>query len=287
MTTTQILNEGQKMIYGRKRIMDTFYKTHPVGKDILEEDIQSISFSEDDVWLHVEEKLLRIPKSEVIKNFWEHRTRTPSYFDYRIWKSRPQKDGKYIGIPISKVDHDSVANQTLETNIDTLTDEDGVKRIYFVTPEKSSCTCGSFNQMKEHEKELTAEFKEYCPEIDFKPTCKHIKWYTTQINLFSYVQWVNKTYPTNHPRIVVYQYDYRRKKIMYKITNNRYDLNAKWIPKDSWKEKDVYDSSGMPTGNCWSVLKGALKHHPPYKLHPFSDALAHQMNRSSYPKSRY
>ena len=34
MTTTMIfLNEGQKMIYGRKRIMDTFYKVHPVGKE--------------------------------------------------------------------------------------------------------------------------------------------------------------------------------------------------------------------------------------------------------------
>ena len=39
MTTTMIfLNEGQKMIYGRKRIMDTFYKVHPVGKEVLEDD---------------------------------------------------------------------------------------------------------------------------------------------------------------------------------------------------------------------------------------------------------
>ena len=38
MTITQpLLNEGQKMIYGRKRILDTFYKTHPVGKDIMED----------------------------------------------------------------------------------------------------------------------------------------------------------------------------------------------------------------------------------------------------------
>ena len=57
MTITQpLLNEGQKMIYGRKRILDTFYKTHPVGKDIMEEDINGISFDDDYVLLHVENK---------------------------------------------------------------------------------------------------------------------------------------------------------------------------------------------------------------------------------------
>ena len=46
MTTTMIfiLNEGQKMIYGRKRIMDTFYKVHPVGKEVLEDEIGEITF---------------------------------------------------------------------------------------------------------------------------------------------------------------------------------------------------------------------------------------------------
>ena len=98
MTTTMIfLNEGQKMIYGRKRIMDTFYKVHPVGKEVLEDEIGEITFDDDHVLLNVEDKILCIKKSEVIKNFWEHRTRTPSYFDYRIWRSRPQEGGKYIG----------------------------------------------------------------------------------------------------------------------------------------------------------------------------------------------
>ena len=55
MTTTMIfLNEGQKMIYGRKRIMDTFYKTHPLGKDILEDEIGEITFDDDHVLLNVE-----------------------------------------------------------------------------------------------------------------------------------------------------------------------------------------------------------------------------------------
>ena len=63
----------------------------------MEDEIGEITFDDDYVLLHVENKNLRIKKSEVIKNFWEHRTRTPSYFDYRIWRSRPQEGGKYIG----------------------------------------------------------------------------------------------------------------------------------------------------------------------------------------------
>ena len=57
MTTTMIfLNEGQKMIYGRKRIMDTFYKVHPVGKEVLEDEIGEITFDDDHVLLNVEEQ---------------------------------------------------------------------------------------------------------------------------------------------------------------------------------------------------------------------------------------
>ena len=57
MTTTMIfLNEGQKMIYGRKRIMDTFYKTHPLGKDILEDEIGEITFDDDHVLLECREQ---------------------------------------------------------------------------------------------------------------------------------------------------------------------------------------------------------------------------------------
>ena len=148
------LNEGQKMIYGRKRIMDTFYKTHPVGKDVLEDEIGEITFDDDHVLLNVEDNLLRIKKSEVIKNFWEHRTRTPSYFDYKIWRSRPQEGGKYIGVPIAAIDHNAQVNRILGSDIKVSTDKDGTKRIYFITPVDKACTCGSFNQMKEHEKEL-------------------------------------------------------------------------------------------------------------------------------------
>ena len=140
MTTTMIfLNEGQKMIYGRKRIMDTFYKVHPVGKEVLEDEIGEITFDDDHVLLNVEDKILRIKKSEVIKNFWEHRTRTPSYFDYRIWRSRPQEGGKYIGVPVAKIDHNAQVNRILGSDIKVSIDKDGTKCIYFVTPINKSC----------------------------------------------------------------------------------------------------------------------------------------------------
>ena len=95
--------------------------------------------------------------------------------------------------------------------------------------------------MKEHQTELAAEFNKYCPEIEFNPVCKHIKWYENQLLLYTDIQLVNNRYPTSHPRVCVYQYDYGRRKILYKITDNRYSPNMEWTPKDTWQEKDVYD----------------------------------------------
>ena len=288
MTTTQILNEGQKMIYGRKRIMDTFYKTHPVGKDILEEDIQGITFDDDHVLLHVEGKDLRIHKSKVIRNFWEHRTRTPSYFDYRIWDQRPLEGGRPQDHPICAIDYESKANQIFHTNKKTKTDKDGTKRIYFVSPgvhKPKQCSCGSYHHMKENEDELAAEFKKYCPDIDFRPCCKHMKWYERFNALFMDQNVVKRNYNPN-PRACVFQYDHTRRKILYKITENWFKSSVGWKPAEGWKEKSVYDSSGMPTGNCWSVLEGALCQDPPYQLHAYAENVASMLSRSSYPKSR-
>ena len=65
MTTTMIfLNEGQKMIYGRKRIMDTFYKVHPVGKEVLEDEIGEITFDDDHVLLECRETKFYASKSQ-------------------------------------------------------------------------------------------------------------------------------------------------------------------------------------------------------------------------------
>jgi hypothetical protein len=138
--------------------------------------------------------------------------------------------------------------------------------------------------MKEHQTELAAEFNKYCPEIDFKPVCKHIKWYEKQLLLYTDIQLVNNRYPSNHPRVCVYQYDYRRRKILYKITDNRYSPNMEWTPQDTWQEKDVYDSSSMPTGNCWEVLEGALSQPVPYKIHHYSSSIEAIMNKTYYPK---
>ena len=65
MTTTMIfLNEGQKMIYGRKRIMDTFYKVHPVGKEVLEDEIGEITFDDDHVLLECRETDFYVSKNQ-------------------------------------------------------------------------------------------------------------------------------------------------------------------------------------------------------------------------------
>ena len=60
--------------------------------------------------------------------------------------------------------------------------------------------------------------------------------------------------------------------------------NMEWTPKDTWQEKDVYDPSNMPTGNCWKVLEGALSQPIPYKIHHYSASMEAIMNRTSYPK---
>ena len=143
--------------------MNTVYETQPVGNNIREDESGQITVDDEHVRLNVEDNILRIKKSEVIKNFWEHRTRTPSYFDYKIWRSRPQEGGKYIGVPIAAIDHNAQVNRILGSDIKVSTDKDGTKRIYFITPVNKSCTCGSFNQMKEHQTELAAEFNKYCP----------------------------------------------------------------------------------------------------------------------------
>ena len=81
-------------------------------------------------------------------------------------------------------------NQLLNTDIRTKTDKDGTKRIYLVTPgleEPKTCTCGSFNQMKENQLELSLEFKKYCPDIEFRPICKHIQWvHQIQLSIHGY-----------------------------------------------------------------------------------------------------
>ena len=91
----------------------------------------------------------------------------------------------------------------------------------------------------------------------------------------------------NNPRACTYFYDHSKRKILYKITENIYKSDVGWIPAEGWKEKAVCDPSGMPTGNCWSVLEGALCQEPPYSLHPYSKQVEYMVNRSSYPKSHY
>ena len=63
----------------------------------LETDIDSISLEDDKVVCHIGEKRVPLPRAEVLKNFWEHRTRTPSYFSHKIWMQFHLKGRKFEG----------------------------------------------------------------------------------------------------------------------------------------------------------------------------------------------
>ena len=96
------LNEGQKMIYGRRRIIDVLCQDRSELSLIEAKDIASISLQDDLVCCQVEDTNLFVKRADVIKNFWHHRTRTPSYFDYKIW-SQAMSRGPWQGIPVAVI----------------------------------------------------------------------------------------------------------------------------------------------------------------------------------------
>ena len=54
MTVIQALEtECQKMLYGRRRIVNTLYNLDPSSKDLLETDIDSITLEDDKVICHL------------------------------------------------------------------------------------------------------------------------------------------------------------------------------------------------------------------------------------------
>lgn len=80
----QELSAAQRLIYGRKRIVDALYQDQPDKFGSLQvSDIQSISLEDDLICCDLGECLLYVERSKVISNFWKHRTRTPSYFTTR------------------------------------------------------------------------------------------------------------------------------------------------------------------------------------------------------------
>ena len=276
-------NEAEKMIYCRKRIIDTLYNIDPLKYQLAPGDIKEISLVGEEICCQMENHVILIVRSEVVKNFWEHRTRIPSYFDYKIWKEFTNPAFKN-GIPVGAIDYgvDSVVG-VLETKAGRVpkvaVDKDGVAKLYYVNEEDQSCTCKAWEQLNEFKDLFEEEFNTHS-DIKFAPMCKHLKWFNAAIKLqsMSFVsQFVEKKY---NPRICAYQYDPRTATLRYRITNDGVRANAQWIPVSGWKEKQVYDASGMPTGECWSTLESALSGQHPYKLVPYSKTLESAFNRT-------
>ena len=284
MTAIQALEtECQKMLYGRRRIVNALYKLDPSTKDILETDIDSITLEDDKVVCHIGEKRVPLPRAEVLKNFWEHRTRTPSYFSHKIWMQFHLKGRKFEGWPIATLNYDgSTTTEALVEHIGrspkVSVDREGTKRIYFVKPEEGSCTCNSWVELNKYKNELEEEFSRFT-SIKFKPVCKHMQWHSANLNLHATSYHAKQQIAQYNPRICVYYYDHRRASILYRVTSDGVKSGGKWFPEDSWKEKLVYDSGGNPTGNCWEVLNGALEHK--YSLQRYSELLALRMSQSS------
>ena len=277
------LNEGQKMIYGRRRIIDVLYQDRSELPSIEAKDIASISLQDDLVCCQVEDTNLFVKRADVIRNFWHHRTRTPSYFDYKIW-SQAMSKGPWQGIPVAALDYGASSVTTaLEPLLGRVprisTDRDGVQRLYFVMPEEGMCSCDSWSKMHDNRGEIENEFNQFT-DIKFVPICKHLQWYESNVALHALSCYVREEQKEKYnPRICVYYFDHRRGHILYRVTNDGIKTNAQWLPVAGWKEKPVYDTNGMPTRECWNVLTSALSQDPPYQLQLYSQAVAGIMSK--------
>lgn len=283
--TTQLLTDAQRLIYGRKRIVDSFYQKDPkVYSSLQATDIQSIDLKDGFVRCTLSDSLLFIERSAVIKNFWEHRTRTPSFFDYKIWSSYANSSLSK-GIPVGALDYGKEAlNIVLESHLGRVprlaVDKDGVKKLYFVVDDGQVCTCESWAQLYKYRDELEDEFDRYS-SIKFAPVCKHLQWSAANIKLQALrFKAIDPKHEYN-PRLCVYYFDHRRGLLSYRVTHDGVKTNGQWLPVDGWKEKPVYDSGGMPTGACWETFTAALNTDKPFKIIPYSQSVAVIMNKKS------
>jgi hypothetical protein len=269
------------MIYCRNRIVSALYSKNPDEYiNLTTADIKSISLQGDQVCCEMEDYKVLVRRADLIQNFWEHRTRVPSFFEYKIWKKYGTKDG----IPVGAVDYgvDSITG-TLDTKSGRIpkvaTDKDGVEKVYFVNEHTQSCTCGAWQQLNLNREEFEKEFDKYS-DIKFFPVCKHLSWTNANIRLSTFKFLAKSKEGRFNPHICVYWYDYRTQTLKYRITNDGVRANTQWIPVDGWKEKHLYDTNGMPTGECWKTLEGALSCKTPYKLVPYSASLQAAFNRT-------
>lgn len=292
MTATLIveseLSEAQKLIYGRRRIVDAFYQSNPDKfKELQATDINSITLQDDLVACTLGDVDLYIPRSSVIKNFWSHRTRTPSYFAYKVW-GQALTSGPWKGTPVGALDYGpSFARDALMPVLGRpprlATDKDGVQKLYFVDEAEQMCSCESWSQLQLNRKELEEEFERFAG-IKFIPICKHLQWLSANRTLHTFRFHARGKSPEYNPRLCVFNYDHVHNLIQYRITYDGIRNNGQWLPVSGWKEKSVCDANGMPTGDCWEVLTSALTQDPPFKLVPYSQAVANLMASSKSNK---
>lgn len=276
------LTEAQKLIYGRRRIVDAFYQSNPDKfKDLKATDIHAITLQDDLVACTLDGVDLYIDRAKVIQNFWNHRTRTPSFFDYKVW-GQALTAMPWKGTPVGALDYGrSFAKDALEPVLGRVpklaVDKDGVQKLYFVDEKDQMCSCNSWSQMQLNRKELEEEFSKFT-DIKFIPICKHLQWLSSNMMLHTFRFNARENSPEYNPRLCVYHYDHAHSLIQYRITYDGAKSGGQWLPISGWKEKAVRDAAGMPTGECWQVLSSALTQDPPFKLMPYSQAVAGLMN---------
>lgn len=286
MTVTEAqLSEAQRLVYGRRRIIDTLYQEDSEKFSVLQAtDIVSVSLQDDLVCLDLADTQLYIEREKVLKNFWAHRTCTPSYFDYKIW-SQALASRPWQGTPVAALDYGPSATlDALEPLIGRApriqTDRDGVQKLYFVMEKEQMCSCDSWQQLHAHRQELSDEFSRYT-DITFTPICKHLQWCSANMNLHAIRFEARQKEHEYNPRICVYHFDHRRGLLLYRITYDGVRSNGQWLPAAGWKEKAIYDNNHMPTGACWETFMHALTQDPPFKLSPYSQSVATIMNSTS------
>lgn len=290
MTVTEaLLSEAQRLVYGRRRIIDSLYQEDPDKFKVLQAtDIQSISLQDDLVCLDLADTQLYIERAKILKNFWEHRTRTPSYFDYKVW-SQALSSRPWNGTPVAALDYGpSTTSDALQPLLGRppriQTDKDGVQKLYFVMEKEEMCSCESWNQMHVYRKELSDEFSKYT-DIQFKPVCKHLQWSSANMLLHTIRFESRQNEKDYNPRICVYYFDHRRGLLLYRVTYDGLKTKGQWFPVSGWKEKAVYDTNHIPTGICWQTFMDALTQDPPFKLSPYSQSLGALMNSTRSKQS--
>jgi hypothetical protein len=269
-TVVSQLTTAQQLIYSRTRIVNSTSRISPELYGSLEpRDILSISLQGDKVHCLLADGEIAVDRSTVIANFWEYRTRTPSFFDYKIWRQVENPEG-FSGVAVGAINYSMIPNRIA-------VDRHGVRKLYFVNENEKLCTCGSWQQLNEHKLELEKEFKEHGQRC-FEPTCKHLRWAeaNTKLQALRYLTKDNKG--EYNPRLCVYTFDHRRGMLLYRITYDGVKSKGQWFPVEGWKEKEVYGKSGIPSGECWDTFFSALSQTEPFKLVKFSHGVASLMN---------